>query len=149
MSHEPLLQEMIRALRAEFGARAMYRQLPRVCGDAALRDLLAQFAADEEEQVRELRAVIARLGGDPPRRSLRRWVLATVLAWGCAVIGVRPALRLCEEAEGTAARWYARFERALAALGEPAAAEALARLGVVKRRHERVLRTWVAHSGRR
>ena len=149
MREDDLLREMHRALLAEFGARALYRALPRVCRDASLRELLRQFAADEDEQIRVLRSVIADLGGRPPRKSTRRWVLANVLAGASLVIGVRPALRLCEEAEGTAGRWYVRFQHALAGRGETEAAQRLAGLGTVKQRHGRVRRTWVAHGGRR
>ena len=149
MKDDDLLREMHRALLAEFGARAIYRQLSRVCRDAALREFLTQFAEDESEQIRELRAIIERLGGRAPRKSFRRWILATILALGSALIGVRPALRLCEEAEGTAARWYVRFGHVLAGRGELGAARTLAGLAIVKQRHGRVLRTWVTHGGGR
>lgn len=149
MKQDDLLRELHRALLAEFGARALYRALPRVCRDTALREFLQQFAADEEEQIRALRELIESLGGRAPTRSTRRWLLGLLLAAASAVVGVRPALRLCEEAEGTAARWYVRFQHALAARGEQRAAQVLAELGLVKERHGRVLRTWVAHGGRR
>lgn len=149
MKEDDLLRELHRALLAEFGARALYRALRRVCRDTALREFLGQFATDENEQIQALRSVIERLGGRPPRKSLRRWVLANVLGVASLVVGVRPALRLCEEAEGTAARWYVRFQHALAERGEVESARVLAGLGTVKQRHGRILRTWVMHSGHR
>jgi len=64
-------------------------------------------------------------------------------------VGIRPALRICLEAEGTAARRYAHFQEHLARLGERGAALACGELALTKRRHAQALSAWAENAPRR
>ena len=144
MNESPaLLGEMREALRAEFGARAIYRRLSKLVRDPVLAELLARFAEDEATQIEELRAVMVELGAKPRRGSLRRRLLAEALAWTTPLIGSRLALRICTDAEETRARWYAHFQEYLLRTGANATSTVCARLSTTKLRHAGALRAWV------
>jgi rubrerythrin len=134
---------MRRALLAELGARCVYGWLVRLVRDRELRGVLGSFLDEEAEQIDALRRVMIELGGAPPRTSRRRRALATLLALTVPVIGSRPALRICEEAEGTAARWYGHFREILMGDGRGDLAVVCERLATTKLRHARALEAWV------
>jgi len=138
-----LLEEMERALRAEFGALAIYRRLLRIVRDEELSRVLDTFCEDERDQLVALRALMSELGVVPRKGSLRRRIAAIVLALSVPVVGSRPVLRLCEEAEGTAARWYAHFRDFFLERGMPDRALTCDRLATTKLRHAQTLQTWV------
>jgi rubrerythrin len=144
-----LFGEMRRALLDEFGARAIYRRLGRLARDPELVRVLAGFAQEEERQIEILRASLASLGVRSPRACLRRTLLAEALAWTGPIVGIRPALRVCLEAEDTSARRYAYFQEHLAGLGERETALACGELALTKRRHAQALHAWVENAPRR
>lgn len=135
---------MRRALLAEFGAQAIYRQMARRARDPALADVLARLHSEEEAQIETLRTLMAALGARPPRRSRRRRVLAWALAAATPVIGTRLVLRICCEAEATASRWYAQYSAYLLQVGERGHAETCGTLSVFKLHRSQVLQPWVA-----
>ena len=138
-----LLEDMRRALLAEFGAQAFYRQLaPRVT-HAELRSVLQRLHADEEAQIARLRAVMRELGLEPATRSRRRRVLAWALAAASPLTGRRLVLRICSEAETTASRWYAQFHEYLAAVGEHELAKSCAEMSAFKLRRAHALQAWL------
>ena len=143
--HASLLREMRRALLAEFGARSIYRRLAKLVRDAELARLLANFALEEDEQIDRLRASMIELGAKPRSRSLRRTVLANLLAFTAPVIGQRLALRICEDAEERRARWYAHFNEYLLHHGELELAKQCAHMSLTKQRHAQALQAWVDH----
>ena len=136
---------MKRALLAEFGARAIYRRLARLVRDKELALLLAGFADEELAQIELLRTTMEALGAVPRARSIRRTLLANALAVTAPVIGPRLALRICEDAEETRARWYAHFNEYLLRCGELELAKSCAHLSVTKQRHAQALQAWVDH----
>lgn len=144
-----ILAEMRRTLLAELGARAIYAQLAALTSDPELKSVLARLHQEEQQQVEGMRGLIEALGGRARRRSLRRAGLALGLALAGKLFGIRLALRVCQEAEGTASRWYATFQAWLEAHGHPEEARCAGRLGRVKVRHAEVLRTWIEHAPRR
>ena len=138
-----LLEDMRRALLAEFGAQAIYGNLePRVT-HAELRSVLSRLHADEAAQIAGLRAVMQALGERPVTRSRRRRVLAWVLAALSPLTGRRLVLRICAEAETTASRWYAQFHEYLAAVGEVELARACAEMSAFKLRRAHALQPWL------
>jgi rubrerythrin len=146
---EALVAEMHRAYLSEIGARSIYGWLARLVRDSALRQLLARFQEEEARQLDRLERVMATLGRRPRRRGLRRRVMAALLASTVPVVGSRPALRICEEAEGTAARWYAHFRELLDRAGRADLAAECGRLATTKLRHAQALEAWVRHAPRR
>lgn len=144
-----LSRELRAALLAEFGARAIYRRLGRLASDPELRRVLAGFALEEDRQIELLRASLSALGVRPARASLRRTLLAEALAWTGPMVGMRPALRICLEAEDSAARSYAHFQEHLARLGERDVARSCGELALTKRRHAQALDAWVANAPQR
>ncbi len=144
-----LVAEMHRAFLAEIGARSMYGWLARLARDSELRQLLARFQEEELHQLDRLGVVMAALGERPRRRGLRRRLMAAALALTVPVVGSRPALRICEEAEGTAARWYAHFRELLDGCGRADLAAECDRLATTKLRHAQALEAWVRHAPRR
>jgi rubrerythrin len=147
--HASLLYEMKRALLAEFGARAIYRRLAKLVRDPELSHVLAEFAREEEDVIKSVRATMQALGAKPRTRSNRRVVLANVLAYTTPIFGPRLSIRVCADAEEQRARWYAHFHEYLVQNGEPALAAECGRLALTKQRHARVLETWVEHPARR
>jgi rubrerythrin len=143
--HASLLREMRRALLAEFGARAIYRRLAKLVRDAELARLLADFALEEDAQIDRLRAAMQKLGAKPRTRSIRRTLLAHALALTAPVIGPRLALRICEDAEETRARWYAHFNEYLLQRGETELGKECAHMSLTKQRHAQALQAWVDH----
>jgi len=144
-----VLVEMRRALLAELGALALYGWLARLSRSAELRDLMAAFEDEERAQVERLRQLMRELGEQPRATSRRRRLASLLLACSTPVFGARPVLRLCEEAEGTASRWYAHFAEHLVLSGAPLEAAACRALSDTKARHARALRAWVDNAPRR
>ena len=138
---------MRRALLAEFGARAIYAQLGRLCRDVELAAVLARMHDEELQQIESLRSVMLALGARPRRRSTRRWILAAVLAWTTPIIGTRFCLRTCRQAETTASRWYAQYGDYLSRCGEQAHARACSQMSLVKYRHAQMLQAWAGGEG--
>lgn len=143
-----LVWELRRALLAELGARVIYRRLARLVRDPALSEVLERFAEDESQALEDVRALIEACGVRARRRSLRRAALAELLALTAPIVGPKPALRICVEAEATRARWYAHLDLYLARAGQAAHAQTCARLARVKERHAQALQTWVVHARR-
>jgi rubrerythrin len=144
-----LVGELRHALLAELGARAIYRRLERLVRDGELARVLAGFAQEEERQIELLHASLGSLGAGPARGSLRRTLLAEALAWTSPIVGIRPVLRICLEAEDASARRYAYFQEHLAGLGEGETALACGELALTKRRHAQALYAWVENAPRR
>ncbi len=142
-----LLAEMRLALLGEYGAEAAYRSLGRRVTDRELRDLLGRLVEEERAQAERLAALMRALGGKPPRGSLRRRLAARALVGATRVTGPRFALRVCREAEETAARWYREYANHLARTGNLAAARECEELRAVKERHARLLGPFVAAMG--
>jgi hypothetical protein len=113
--------------------------------DRELARLLADFALEEDAQIERLRATMQQLGAVPRTRSIRRTLLANALAWTAPVIGKRLALRVCENAEETRARWYAHFNEYLLHSGESELAKQCAHMSLTKQRHAQALQAWVDH----
>jgi len=138
-----LLEDMRRALLAEFGSQAIYRHLMQRVDHAELRSLLERLHADEAAQIARLRAVMQALGEAPVSKSRRR----RILAWGLAALspltGRRLVLRICAEAETTASRWYAQFHEYLAAVGEFELARACGEMSAFKLRRAHALQPWL------
>jgi hypothetical protein len=131
------------ALLAEFGAHEIYGVLARQSGDRELANLLANLHQEQIDVVASLRALILELGGRPKRSSLRRAILARVLALGSRPFGLRLPLRVCAEAEERRARWYGHFQEFLVSVGDAARAVRCNELQVTKIRHSNALRAWV------
>ena len=75
--------------------------------------------------------------------------MARALSWTSRVTGMRPALRICQNAEETVARWYAEYEIFLARIGDLERARVCGDLARVKRLHSQALGAWVANIRRR
>ena len=138
-----LLEDMRRALLAEFGSQAIYRHLAPRVSHAELRNVLERLHADEDAQIVRMRAVMQALGEQPATRSRRRRVLAWALAAASPLTGRRLVLRICAEAETTASRWYAQFHEYLAAVGEVELAMACAEMSSFKLRRAHALQPWL------
>ena len=119
--HPNLESEMRRTLLAELGARAIYGQLAAMTRDEELTRVLERLRAEEVDQIAEL----------------------------TRIFGVRFALRICCDAERTAARWYATFRTWLLEQERDDLALACDRLGLNKHRHAEILSTWIEHAPRR
>lgn len=138
-----LLEDMRRALLAEFGSQAIYAELAPRVNHPELRQVLLRLHLDEEAQIARLREVMRALGEDPLRQSRRRRLLAWALACASTVTGRRLVLRICAEAETTASRWYAQFREYLAAVGEAELARTCAELSSFKLRRAHALQPWL------
>ncbi|MBM3989694.1 MAG: hypothetical protein FJ298_01670 [Planctomycetes bacterium] len=138
-----LEEELGEALRAERGALAAYRRLAGYVRDAELARVLATFVEDEQRQIEELLATTRALGIEPVRPSLRRALLAELLA-ATVWLGARHmVLRLCLDAEETRARWYGHLGAFLREQGEPRFDASFARMARLKLQHARALGAWV------
>jgi hypothetical protein len=139
----PLVRDMQRALRSEFGALSFYSLLPRVTTNGELRKLLIELREDERGVIEEVRALIAELGGKP---RTRRWT-RSLAAWGLTLVaplvGSRFATRLCYDAEAAVSRWYAQYAGLLARLGDLERAERCRDLSLKKHIHATRLATFV------
>jgi demethoxyubiquinone hydroxylase (CLK1/Coq7/Cat5 family) len=138
-----LLEDMRRALLAEFGSQAIYRHLAPRVRSAELREVLDRFHAEAPAQIARLRAAMGALGERPAVRSRRRRLLAWALAAASPFTGRRLVLRICCEAETTHSRWYAQFSEYLAAVGELALARDCAEMSLYKLRRAHSLRPWL------
>lgn len=146
-AHRALLADMREALLGELGAVESYRGLARQRSGEQVGSVLAALHEEELEQIARLREVMRRLGGRPRRGSLRRRLAARGLVLGARVFGLRFALRVCQEAEGTIARWYREHALHLLRIGELELARECDELAQVKYRHALTLRTWVDLTG--
>jgi rubrerythrin len=144
-----LLSELSRAYAAELGARALYGWLARIVPDAELRRLMGGLEEEEQQQIARLTALMGALDAPVPRTVWRRRAVSLLLAACTPVFGTRPVLRLCEEAEGTASRWYAHFAEHCRRSGAAEAAAACQSLSRTKAHHAQTLRTWVDNAPRR
>lgn len=135
------------ALLGEYGAEEAYRALARRAPEGELRDLLGRLVEEERAQAERLVVLMRTLGGKPPRGSLRRRLAARLLVGATFLTGPRLALRVCREAELTAARWYREYANHLARTGEFGAARECEDLRAVKERHARLLGPFVAALG--
>lgn len=144
--HSILLHEMRLALLAEFGAGAVYADLSRWLRDSELKQLLEGLAQESAEQARQLAETMRALGGDPPRSSVRRRLLAAALALSTPILSRRMVLRICASAADKASRWYAYFQIHLLELGLFDQAAACARLSEVRRTHAQALDGWVQNT---
>ncbi len=135
--------ELDEALRSEHGALVAYRRLALLVRDPELARVLATFVEDELRQIAELTATIEALGLRPVRASLRRRLLAEVLAFSVRVFGPRFALRVCREAEETRARWYAHLGGFLRDMGERRFDASFQRMSLLKQHHALSLGAWV------
>lgn len=138
-----LLEDMHRALLAEFGAQAIYTHLASKIAPGDLRELVIELHAQQAAQIERLRDAMRALGAAPPTRSRRRRVLAWALAAVSGLTGRRLVLRICAEAEGTASRWYARFAEYLAATGERELARSLSEMSRYKLSRSQSLQAWL------
>ncbi|MEM7309340.1 MAG: hypothetical protein AAF682_21840 [Planctomycetota bacterium] len=141
--HRALLDDMELALRSELGARALYPLLRRLCRDPELKRVLERLAEDERELVDRVRGLMTELGADPRKGSLRRRLAAWAVAGATLVVGLRFALRLCQDAESAVSRWYMAYRAYFAELGDRPRAEECERLAQMKTRHASWLETWV------
>ncbi len=141
--HRALLEDMVLALRSEFGARALYPLLRRRTRDVELKRVLERLAEDERELVERVRTLMRGLGAKPPAGRFRRRVAAWVIVAATLVFGLRFALRLCQDAESTVARWYTEYRAHFAELGDVERARVCEELAGIKRRHASWLETWV------
>ncbi len=138
-----LIEDMRRALLAEFGSQAIYAALAPRISHTELRGVLERKHADEAAQIACLREVMQALGERPLERSRRRRVLAWALASASTITGRRLVLRICAEAELTASRWYAQFHEYLAAVGELELARACGEMSTFKLRRAHALQPWL------
>lgn len=138
----PLVRDMERAVRSEIGAQSIYALLPVLVRDRELRRLLAQWREQQRQHVELLVDAIASLGGRAARHSWRRSLAAWALLAVTPVIGSRFALRLCEEAAGTCARWHAEYALHLAEHGRTEAAEACRIVSRQRLQQHWALRAW-------
>lgn len=138
-----LLEDMRRALLAEFGSQAIYAQLALRIRPGELRGLLDRLHLDEASQIERLRRVMSALGEKPASRSRRRRILAWALASASPLTGRRLVLRICAEAETTASRWYAQFHGYLAAVGESELARECAEMSAFKLRRAHSLQPFL------
>jgi rubrerythrin len=141
-----LALELHGTLLSELGARAIYGDLARRCGDAELARLLELLREEQDQQVRELREVMRSLGLRAPESSARRRVLAWLLAAARPIVGQRLVLRLCAQAADRAARAHATFQLCLRELGHEAAAALCGRMSERRRRHAFSLEAWVQNA---
>lgn len=144
-----VLVELRRALRAELGARTLYGWLARLGGRRELRSLMAGLVEEEGAQVEELLGLLESLGERPRRWSFRRSLASWALACSTLVFGTRPVLRLCEEAEGTASRWYAHIAEHFARTGAVEEARRTNAMALLKSHHASALKAFVDHGPRR
>lgn len=141
-------RELRLALLSEFGARAALDQLGRLCRNRELARVLEQVCAEINLQIDELQELLLGLGDRPPRRSLRRRLLAGGLTALSLVVGLRFALRVCVDASRSAWRGYHAYAAYFASHGEGPRARTCAVLSNRKRQHAQVLETWVQHGAR-
>jgi rubrerythrin len=139
-------EELLLALRSEFGARSLYPWLARRTRKPELAAVLHELARDTEAQISQLRQLLAELSVDAPSRSRRRACASMIIAGLTVVLGSRFALRICVDAEETVARWYERFAHRFVAQGRVDLARRVEPWGLAKRRHADVLRTFLALS---
>lgn len=148
-AYRSLLRDMHLALLSEIGARSIYDHLGRIARDPELRAVLERLNHQGAESVTRLRELMIGLGGRPRRTSFRRRALARALSWTSRVTGMRPALRICQNAEETVSRWYAEYEIFLARIGDAERARVCGELARVKRLHSQALGAWVSNIHRR
>lgn len=143
----PLVRDMQRALKSEFGAQSIYALLPALTRDRELARLLRELRAQQKEHIELLRGAIESLGGRAPQSRWRRSVAAWALFASTPVLGLRFALRLCEEAAATVARWHAEYAMYLALAGRLEEARACQTISRQRLRQHYALRAWTENIG--
>lgn len=141
----PVVRDLERALRSEFGAYSVYCLLPKLIRGRELKGLIGVLRDDTRAQIERTRALIEQLGGVAPKSRWTRSVAAWALFFATPILGVRFSLRLCREAEGTVSRWYGEHAVYLLRLGERQMAEEASLLAAEKWRHSVRLATFVDH----
>ena len=96
----PVVRDLERALRSEFGAYSVYCLLPKLIRGRELKALIGVLRDDTRAQIERTRTLIEGLGGVAPRSRWTRSVAAWALFLVTPILGVRFSLRLCREAEG-------------------------------------------------
>lgn len=139
----PLVRDMQRALRSEFGALSFYSLLPRVTANGELRKLLIELRDDERGVVEDVRSLIEELGGKPRTRRWTRSLAAWGLTFVAPILGSRFTTRLCYDAEAAVSRWYAQYAGLLARLGDLDRAQRCRDLSLKKHIHATRLATFV------
>jgi hypothetical protein len=134
------------ALRSEIGARTLYPLLRRRVRDPQLKDVLGTMAKNERRMVERVGALIEGLGGRGRTWSFRRWLASWAIFCGTFVFGLRFALRLCQDAEASVARWYATHRAFFVEQGDAERAHECDALAQTKLRHAQWLQTWLQHS---
>jgi len=148
-AYRSLVKEVRLALLSEIGARAAYYHLSKRASDEELGALLLRLNLDGAEVVKCVQELIRGMGGKARRTSFRRRALARLLAQSTRVTGMRPALRLCHNAEETVSRWYAEYGHFLLRLHDVERAQLFQELSARKRRNAGALDAWVTNLRRR
>ena len=148
-AYASLVKEVKLALLSEIGARAAYYHLAKRTQDEELEALLLRLNSDGAEVVKTVQELIRGMGGTPRNTSFRRRALARVLAQTTRLSGMRPALRLCHNAEETVSRWYAEYGQFLLRLRDVERAQLFQQLSVRKRRNASALGAWITNLRRR
>lgn len=148
-AYRSLLKDMHLALLSEIGARSIYDHLGRIARDPELSAILERLNQQGADSVARLRELMQGMGARPRRTSFRRRAMARALAWASRLTGMRPALRICQNAEETVSRWYAEYEIFLTRIGDTERARACGELARIKRLHAQALAAWVANIRRR
>jgi hypothetical protein len=130
-----LVRELHLALLSEVGARSVCDHLRRSVRDPALDAVLARVNEEGAEVVREVQALLQALGARARRTSLRRRVLARLLASTARLAGPGPVLRIAQDASAKVARWYLQYAWFLAGHGALEQAKTCQRLAATKRLH--------------
>ena len=131
------------ALLSEIGARAIYNHLGRHAHDEDLKSMLGKLNQEGAEVVVRLQDLIRGLGGRPRRTSFRRRAMARILALASRMIGMRPVLRVCLNAEETVERWYGEYCLFLMRLGDRERARTCTELAEIKHLHAQALSAWI------
>lgn len=143
--HPSLVADMRIALLAELGARSIYGQLSKRMRDAELRQVIAQFHEEESQIIATVQRLLLLCGArNVPARSLRRALLAWMLASSSRGRSDSLALRSCHDSELTVARWYSEYARYLGQIGARAEARTCEELAQAKIRHARILEAWMS-----
>lgn len=111
--------------------------------------MLLRLNEEGAENVRRLQELMRGIGGRARSTSLRRRGLARALALCARVVGIRPVLRICLDAEETVGRWYREYGAHFARLGDLERARECAELAARKEAHARAVDAWVTNLRRR
>ena len=142
-ARQALVRELHLALLSEVGARSVCDHLRRIVRDAALDAVLARVNEEGATVVEEVQGLLRTLGAAPRRTSLRRRVLARLLASSARVLGPAPVVRIAQDASAKVARWYLQYAWFLAGHGALEEARTCQRLAATKRLHADSLAAFV------